>query len=129
MDQKLEELVKYIVRILPQAKSISNLHKDSKAGIVTFNWNFHKFVVKPSLEVLEIKGTNLFITGASILMQAAFTKYEKNNSVVGAMDDTLRQVEDFLNNKEIEKGLDLLKVVKGTLERIIGRKATRSLKG
>jgi len=107
MDQKLDELAQYIVRILPQRKSISNLREDAKAGIVRFTWHAHHFAVKPSLEVLELKGANLFITGASILMQSALSTCHKNSKVLGGMDDTLRQVEDFFSNHPPDRGLEL----------------------
>jgi hypothetical protein len=126
MDQKtLEELAQYIMRTLPQSKAVSHLNTDAKAGVVSFDWNSHKFMVKPSLEVLEVKGNNLFITAASMLMQAAFTTYDKNSRVLSVMDDTLRQVEEFLTNHQNEKAMSLLEPVKQTLTRLCGSRAAR----
>jgi hypothetical protein len=125
MEQKLEELVQYLYQTLPQAKTITQLQKDGKAGIVIFSWNSHRFIVKPSLEVLELKATNLFITGASMLMQAALTKRDKDNKVLAAVDETLRQSEDFLVHHQTQKGLELLMAVKRTVEKIIGPSNSR----
>ncbi|MBM3833851.1 MAG: hypothetical protein FJ403_11390 [Verrucomicrobia bacterium] len=116
--QQLEELAQYIRQTLPQPKAITRLAIDTKANVVSYAWNAHKFLIKPSLEVLELRAINLVITGASMLMQAALMKRDKDNKVLGAIDESLRQVEDLFSNHQSEKGLALLESVKRTLEKI-----------
>lgn len=127
MDPKLEELAQYIRATLPQAKAISHLNINEQARIVTFTWHARQFIVKTSYEVLELKGTTLFITGASMLIQAAFTKKDKNEKVLTAVGETLEQVMDMTNKHQTEKALSLLDIVKQTLQKLISANA-RSIK-
>jgi hypothetical protein len=118
MNQQLEELAQYIRQTLPQSKSIAHLHIDEKISAVRFTWHAREFIVKPNLTVLELKGVNLYVTGASMLMQAAFMKKDKNEKVLGVVEETLQQVEDLLSKHQTEKGLKLLDSVKQTLHRL-----------
>jgi len=118
MNPKLEELSQYIRQTIPQSKSITHLHVNENAGAVTFTWHARQFIVKPSLEVLEMKGQNLYVTGASMLMQAWFMKKDKNEKVLGVVQETLQQVEELLSKQETEKALKLLDSVKQTLQRL-----------
>lgn len=117
MDEQLQELAIYIQQTLPQSKSITHLQKDAKMGVVTFVWNSHKFIVKPSLEVLELRVDRLFITGASMLMQSALQKRDRDSKVFTQIDESLGQVEQLFNSHETEKGLSLLTTVKKTMEK------------
>ena len=123
MDPKLEELAQYIRATLPQAKAITHLEINEQARIVTFAWHARHFIVKANYEVLELKGTSLFITGASMLIQAAFTKKDKNEKVLTAIGETLEQVVDMTNKQQTEKALSLLETVKQTLQRLINANA------
>jgi mevalonate kinase len=118
MDEKLEELIQYIRKTIPQPKAILHLTKDPKAGIVTFTWHARKFIVKPTLEVMELRGTKLYVTGSSMLMHAAFTKSDKNEKVLSALDGTLKEVEEFVAHHQVEKAMELLAVAKKTLEKL-----------
>jgi hypothetical protein len=125
MNPKLEELAQYIRQTLPQSKSIAHLHIDEKIGAVRFSWHAREFIVKPSLEVLELKGQHLYVTGASMLMQAAFLKKDKNEKVLGVVEETLQQVEDLLLKRETDKGLKLLGSVKSTLQKLAAAPVSR----
>lgn len=120
MEDKLEELAQFVRETLPHIKAISNLQKNVTAGVVIFNWHSRRFAVKPSLEVLEVKGDGLYITGASILMNAAFTRQDKNRQVLTAVNETVGQAEDLLNHHQLEKGLSLLEIVKNSLSKLAG---------
>ena len=122
MDPKLEELAQYIRATLPQAKTITHLEINEQARIVTFAWHARHFIIKTNYEVLELKGTSLFVTGASMLMQAVFTKKDKNEKVLTAIDLILEQVEDMATKHDTEKALSLLVTVKQTLQKLIGAK-------
>lgn len=118
----VSELVQYLQQTLPQPKSIKNLKPDERAGYVTFHWNGRDFVVKKSLEVFEMKNDKLFITGASILMQTALMKRNRNEKVIETVIDTLAQAEDLLSAKhQVENGLKLIAAVKGTLGKLAGK--------
>jgi hypothetical protein len=122
MIQTLDELAQYIRQNLPQPKSITNLQLKENAGMVTFHWQVREFVVKRSLEVLEIKGQNIFITGASMLMQSALMKADKNEKIIDSLVDALRQAEDLLTDqRERDSGLKLIGTVISTLKKLIGR--------
>lgn len=118
--QTLQELTDYIRKTLPQSGAIANMNPNEQAGIVEFAWQSRKFVVKRSLEVMELKDKHLFITGASMLMQAAFMKKNSNEKVLEVVVNTLQQVEEIVR-RDREKGLALLQSVKGTLGRLAGK--------
>lgn len=120
MPDTLEELTQYIRETLPQPKSILHMRPMTEAGAVSFAWNGREFVVKNSLQALEIKNDKLFITGASMLMQLALVKRNKNEKVLGAVVENLRQAEELLNNPlRREQGLTLLGTVKSSLKRLV----------
>ena len=122
MPDTLEELTQYIRETLPQPKSILHMRPMTEAGAVSFAWNGREFVVKNSLQALEIKNDKLFITGASMLMQLALVKRNKNEKVLGAVVENLRQAEELLNNPlRREQGLTLLGTVKSSLKRLIAQ--------
>lgn len=124
MNEKLEELARFIRETLPQPKAILNLQLKDPPGVVTFRWHQREFLVKPSLEVFEIKGKNIFITGASMLIQTAFLKKKKLETVIGAATETLHQVEEFFKGSQFEKGATLLVSVKKALVGLGGRPST-----
>ena len=119
---ELEELSGYIRQTLPDQKAILRLQKNEQAGIVEFTWHARQFVVRPNLEVFELKGKNLLITGASMLMQAALKTKEKNKKVIEAVVDTLHAAEENMRGNT-SKGLALLTEVKKILARLAGKQA------
>jgi len=120
MLQTLDELVQYLRRTVPQAKLIKHMLPDEKAGVVTFEWQSRRFAVRKSLEVFEVKGNRIFVTGASGLMQAALTTKNRNQSVINAVIETLEQVEGQMRDNK-PKALALLDSVKKTLQRQVGK--------
>ena len=120
MPENLEELTQYIRETIPQPKSILHLRHMTEADAVSFAWNGREFVVKNSLQALEIKNDKLFITGASMLMQLALMKRNKNEKVLGAVVENLRHAEEYINNPlRREQGLTLLGTVKASLKRLV----------
>jgi hypothetical protein len=120
VNQELDELANYIRQTLPQSKAISNLSIETKSGAVSFAWNSRKFFVKPTLEVIELRGNGLFITGTSMLMQAVLARHQKEIKVSHAVEETIRQIEDLVSNHQTEKGLSLLEMVKQTIIKLTG---------
>ncbi|TXT22176.1 MAG: hypothetical protein FD138_3664 [Planctomycetota bacterium] len=118
--QNLAELTDYVRKTLPQSNTIANFRSNDKANVIEFAWQSRNFIVKTTLEVMEMKGNNLFITGASMLMQAAFMKRSSNEKVVEAIVNTLQQIEDVVR-RDRERGLALLQSVKQTLGRLAGK--------
>lgn len=118
--QNLTELTEYIRKTLPQSNSISHFKANDQAGVIEFAWQSRNFVVKPSLEVMEMKGKSLFITGASMLMQTAFMKRNSNEKVIDTVVNTLQQIEDLVR-RDRERGLQMLQSVKQTLGRLAGK--------
>ena len=122
MPETLDDLAGYIRETLPQPRSIVNLHPMRNGAAVCFSWHDREFVVNPSLQTLEIKKDALFVTGASMLLQLALLKRSRNEKVLGAVVESLRQVEDMINNPlNREQGLDLLGSVKATLRKLAGK--------
>ncbi len=118
--QTLQELAEYIRKTLPQASTIANLSANEQAGVVEFAWQSRHFVVRTTLEVMEKKDKNLYITGASMLMQAAFMTRNGNQKVIEGIVNTLQQVEDTVKRDQM-RGLSLLQSAKQSVARLAGK--------
>jgi hypothetical protein len=116
----LQDLVQYIREALPQSKMMTHLKLNEPAGLVTFTWQGREFAVKKSFEVLEMKGNNLYVTGATMLMQSAFMKKDKYGKVLDAVIETLQRVEEMAKNNP-DNAISLLSSVKQTLKRLTGK--------
>lgn len=122
MIETLEQLAQYIRETLPQPKSIVNLQAKDKTDVVTFHWQGREFLVKKSLDVLEVRSNNLYITGASMLLQSVLTKKGRNEKVIESVLDALKQAEDLISSKrQTESGLKLLGTVKSTLSKLAAK--------
>ncbi len=118
MIDSLIHLAQFIRERVPQPKAILNLRIEELLGAVTFVWHAREFVVKQSLQVLELKGQNLYVTGATMLMQTALTSAGRSETVIESVIDAIRQAEGLLTDqKQKESGLNLLKNVKTTLRK------------
>jgi hypothetical protein len=126
MIQNLDELTQYIRQTLPQSKAILNLRAEEKSDVVRFTWNSREFVVKKSLEVLEVRGRNVYITGASMLLQTVLMKRDRNEKILEAVVATLSEVEGMVRTNS-ERGLALLGTVKQTLGKLAGKPMTPAL--
>lgn len=118
--QELDELTQYIKKILPDQKALSNLRPNPAANVVEFTWHARHFVVRTSLDVFELKGQTLLITGASMLISAALRTKDKNTKIVEAVIESLRAAEENMRSHQ-ERGLSLLTEVKKTLGKLSGK--------
>jgi hypothetical protein len=122
MPETLEELTVYLRETLPQPKAISHLKPLAEAGAMRFMWNGREFVVKPTLQTMEIKDNKLLLTGASTLMQLVLMGKTRNERVLGAVVENIRQAEEMINNPATRsRGLTLLATVKATLKSLMPR--------
>jgi hypothetical protein len=119
--QELEDLTRYIRRILPDPKRLNNMRHNEPAGAVEFEWHARHFVALPTLKVFELKGQSLMLTGSSMLIQAALHTNDKNSKVLGEIVDILRTAEETMRGDQKE-GLALLVQVKRTLLKLSGKK-------
>jgi hypothetical protein len=118
--QELVELDQYVRRNLPNQKAIAEMHRNEEGGFIQFVWHAQHFAVRPPLEVFQLKGANMFITGASMLMQAALRTRDKNSRVVEAVVENLLTAEQTMGSNQKE-GLTLLSGIKKTLARLAGK--------
>ena len=122
MAMNLDELTQYLRESLPQPKMIAHLKHNTEAGVVTFGWNGRDFVVKPSLEVLELKNGRVFVTGCSMLMQLTLSTKTRNEKIYGPIMGMLEETEEMMKNPmNRDKGLNLLGTVKTSLKRMVVR--------
>mgnify|MGYP001599082490 CR=1 FL=1 len=123
MSLTLEELAIHIRQTLPTPRAISHLELKPGLEAITFNWQRRHFFVRNTMQVLELKGDKLFITGASMLAQLVLMKRSRQDSVLETVVTTLREVEEMLSSPgRMESGLKLLAVVKASLARLVGSK-------
>lgn len=116
--ENLQQLEEYIRRTLPEARSIQKMRRNEQGKYIDFVWHQRHFVVKPELQVFELKDTRLFITGASMLIQASLIKKDRSERVLGAVVETIEKAEDVMRTNR-DHGLALVESVKGTLRKMI----------
>jgi hypothetical protein len=114
----LDELEAHIRTSLPLARDIQKLQKNAAAKYVEFQWHQRHFVVQPSLQVFENKDQKLFITGASMLIQACLLKKDKTQNVLSEVIDTMEKTEELVKSSP-EQALALLGSVKATIRKLI----------
>ena len=111
----LDELLQFVRETVPQPKAMQQLRIKSPPGVISFLWYQREYLVNPSLQVFELKNKEVFVTGASMLMQLALMRRSRGEKIMGASVDMLHQVEEFIKSRDIERGLALLASVKKAL--------------
>ena len=91
MIETLDELAQYVRQSLPDSRSILHLKVNPKMGAVSFIWQGLEFVVKPSLQVVEVRGYTLYVTGVSTLLQTVLMREHAN---VKVLEMALKSVEE-----------------------------------
>jgi len=119
----LEELAAFVRKTMPSPNEISRLEKNEPAGVITFTWHNTRLVVQPSLQVFELKGQQLFITGSSHLVQTILAGENVRGEKMEAVLTTLDEASDFLRAGKNDTGLALLKTVKSVLTKLSGARA------
>ncbi len=121
MIETLDQLAQYVRQTVPQPKAILNLNMKEQLDAVTFVWHAREFMVKKALEVLELKGQNLYVTGATRLMQSALMTTGRSEIVLEGVLDSIRQAENLIeDDQQKESGLKLLETIKSTLRKLVG---------
>ncbi len=117
----LDELVLYVKKILPNSRSIIDIEKLEKAKAIKFAWNKRHFIVKKDLTCFELKRkSDLFITGASSLIQSALTTTSVNTKGIESVIEALEETEKSLTNTiQQAKSLTLLNTARLRLEKLI----------
>lgn len=118
---ELNDLIQFIRETVPQPKEIQHLQIKDPPGVASFRWHQRDYIVKPSLQVFELKGKDVFITASSMLLQTAFLRKRATAKILGIAIETLQQVEGFVNSRSTEKGVVLLASVKKTLAGLANR--------
>lgn len=127
MIETLEQLAQYVQKSIPEPRALTGLRTQEQNGYISFQWHTTQFVVKKTLQVFELRGQSLLVTGSSILMQAAFTASQRQERILSAIVDAMRQAQTLVENGEdIAMGLKLLEGVKQSLRKLKGPEGKRS---
>jgi hypothetical protein len=119
MIETCEQLTCHIRRNLGSSKALTNLKAHETHGFVSFRWYERDFVIKPSLEVFEVKGQNLFASGASMLMHTVLKRAESDRSTAERIANSIRTVEGLLaDEKQTEAGFELLANIQAALKKL-----------
>ena len=130
MIETCERLSQYVRHNLGSPNAIALMKVYEQHGFVSFRWYERDFVVKRTLEVFEVKGENLLVTGASMLMQVILTKAETNKNVVEVIVNSIHQAEDLIaDDQQRNSGFELLATVKATLRKLSKHKSETPLPG
>jgi hypothetical protein len=126
-NEALDDLVLYIRQTLPQPKAIHKLEILEKLDAVRFHWQGREFLVRKNMDVLELKGDNLYMTGTSILIQSVLMKKTKNEKVLGAIEEVLKEAEELIAHRyKVDAGLRMLQTAKAGLMKLMGKKPAMS---
>jgi hypothetical protein len=115
-----KKLLDHIRQTIPQPKAMLHIKPREDTGIVEFTWNARHFVVKTTLQVFELKGSTILITGASMLMQATLQTRDRHGRVIEAIIELLQAAEENAYQNPA-KSFPLLAQVKTTLTRLVGK--------
>ena len=114
-----EQLTHHVRRNLGSAGPLALLKVHEQHGFVSFRWHERDFVVKRSMESFELKGQNLFVTGASMLMQAVLKRAEIDSVAIESIVSSIRAAEGLIGDeKERSAGIKLLANIKAALRRL-----------
>ena len=118
-----ETLAAHVRESLTPSSGLTGLKAHETHGFVSFRWYDRDFVVKKSMEVFEVKGQNLFVTGGSILLQAVLAKADYDPKIVETLVSSIRQVEDLIaDDDQRDSGFKLLSTVRDTLKKLSRQK-------
>jgi hypothetical protein len=121
-ENQLNDLTAHIKLALPDPKAILNLKILDSLGVVTFYWHGVEFLVKPSMQVLELRGNNVYITGLSTLIQLVLARRSQNAKIVESVLTRINEVEEIIQSKErTESAVRVLGSVKEALTRMLAR--------
>ena len=129
MIETLEQLAHYVQRSIPEPRALAAITPHERNDYVSFRWHSTQFVIKKTLQVFEVKGQCLFVTGSSMLMQSAFIKIEHTERILSTIVDCMRQVQTLVGNgDDVALGLKLLSGIKHSLRKLAdsdGKQADR----
>jgi hypothetical protein len=118
--EEMKQVLDHIRQTVPQPKAMTHVKPSEEQGIVEFTWHARHFVVRTNLQVFEVKGSTLLITGASMLMQATLMTRDRHGKVLEAVIELIKAAEDNMLTNQA-KSFPLLSQVKSTLTRMIGK--------
>ena len=126
MIETLADLARYVRHHLPRSLTLEAFRVDESSAAVRFSWEKKEYVVKKSLKVFEVKGRRIYVSGPSLLMHSLLTHHYKNQKVVEAIVEAIREAQRMIEGKgQTETGLQLLKAVGVTLQKLNGRPPKR----
>lgn len=118
-----EQLICHVRRNLGSSNALIHLKAHETHGFVSFRWYERDFVVKRSLEVFEVKGQNLFATGASMLIHTVLKRAETDRFSAEGIVNSLRTAEDLIaDEKQRDAGFKLLANIKAALKKLANSK-------
>ena len=121
MIETLDELAQYVRQSLPDSRSILHLKVNPTMGAVSFIWHGLEFIVKPSLQVVEVRGYTLYLTGVSTLLQTVLMRRNANVKVLEAALKTIEEAEEMIRVQNLHQpGMKMMASVRDTLAKMIG---------
>jgi hypothetical protein len=99
------------------------MHELESSHAVEFTWNSRHYVVTQPLEVFELKGKTLMITGSSILMQNILRSRQQQNRNLDQLMETLKRSEGAVRSDKTESLSQLLEA-KTQLSKLVPQKKT-----
>ena len=127
MIESLEQLAQYVQRTIPEPRALAALKVHEQSNYVAFQWHSTQFVIKKSMQVFELKGHDIFVSGLSVLMQAALMRTERNERVISVILESMLQVQNLVaNGEDVASGLKLLSGIKQSLKKLAGVEGKQS---
>lgn len=118
MVNSLDRLILQIRSTIPHPEAIHDVSFQPALDGLTFIWFGNTFFAKPTLEVFEIRGRTLYVTGNSLLLQSLISFESEQVKVLEEVSSFLNRAEDILGRRyRHEDGVTVLKQAHASLRR------------
>lgn len=117
----LDELAGRVRKNMPDQKNhLRNVEINKDGGSVVFKWHERMFVVTLPLRVSELKGSALFATGYSMLIQGILAGKVQNEQYIDAALRAITEAEELVRAKNFDAMHQKLEAARSMFRRIIG---------
>ncbi|MSU55446.1 MAG: hypothetical protein EXS46_02810 [Candidatus Taylorbacteria bacterium] len=89
-------------------------------------WKNLHFVATPNLSVFEVRGTQLFRTGASSLIQSILLFESGKIQALGDVDVALGSAADYVSAEKFKEGLEFVVAARLGLYKMLGLKDSKA---
>jgi hypothetical protein len=118
----LQQVADYVRSTIPMPGAIMQMRASESAGGVTFFWQGIEFFVRESLQVFELRGNTLFITGLSSLLQTVLSRRKLDDHKFNGFVSQLSEAEALARDpRSTIRAVEILQSIRKSAEQMVGR--------